>query len=132
MLRLLVTSFLVAGVSLCCCQAHLISGILAGGPSPCPSTGEASGSCCAHAGEGTGEGRAPADDDASRCCGVCCLKWIDKGGSAPMPAPQAQPLALVLAAPGLPPQASPPPHDATRRWAAGPPTLLRLHCALLV
>ena len=125
--RQALTALLVVCVSFCCCQANalvVLSDVAAGASVDACATG-----CCERP-------EAPDDDGdtPTRRCQSCCVK-----GTGPQDTSVTLPDVTVVAAPALPaplPIAAPPsvarPRPLEVTPCVPPPTLLRLHCALVV
>jgi len=120
---------------LCCCQ---VRAILHG----CghEARGSAAAACCGGGcGGDRGEGRPsdernPCDDGGGGGCDLCCIKWVTpKAAAVFAPSVFAQPHAcadmITVVAAWVP---APPRTGERSAVPPGAPTLLRLHCALIV
>lgn len=128
-----IATILVVSVSICCCQAkvllHASSDQVA---VSCGTTG-ATPSCCTPPAPDSSEDDTPGGDG----CKSCCFKGTGLKDAKPvLPKPVliaipmlATPATLVTPAVGVPAACS---TDASQVPYFEPPTLVRLHCALLV
>ena len=135
-----VTAAVLTGcVSLCCCQAELLlAGLSAHGTSPvCRLAASAPPHCANCPNDGPG-GQDAAPPGPVRGCQLC---WCVKGfgpkdaGAAPRNLSLAITPVLSLPAgtvPSLPYHADGPHRAQVKHVRVQPPTLLRLHCALIV
>jgi hypothetical protein len=130
-LRRLVAVVTALSLLVCCCHAHFVMSCVPGSASP-----ESASCCCAGCAE---EAPAPPREvpgSLPEGCQVCCIKGSgqkDGGtvlllGDAAMPAPA---LPAVLP-PGVESIPAARPRVGLVPQGIAPPTLLRLHCALLI
>ena len=128
--RQTLTTVLVVCISVCCCQGQLlIEGLSGPDAITAAEAGCASAGCCAKPAEPQDAPKSP-----TRRCQSCCVKGTGlKATSLTLPAPTVVFVHVHDPAPLI----ATPPSVGSRRplevtVCVDPPTLLRLHCALVV
>ena len=131
----LIVAVLAVCVSICCCQAQLLLSRLSDTSPVNRLAASAAARCARCADKDPASGRDEAPPAPAGGCQLCgCVKDIGPRDAGPVLADARVAMKTVSALPVL----SPPPHHvqgpqrAMNQLRRQPPTLVRLHCALIV
>ncbi|MCA9294887.1 MAG: hypothetical protein KC983_00185 [Phycisphaerales bacterium] len=124
---------LILSVSICCCDLHAFAG---GGHVSTAASGRSVPACCANCVSDAADDTSTPDSERKGCA-VCCIKGsgLKDAGYVLLNGPiTLMPIAVPAATPcvEIPNTPKSPLLDGWLRPDVDPPTLLRLHCALIV